>query len=279
MNIVMGSRGRLGRALVASFAPGKVVTPDRAVYADWWKEGAADEVAAYLADQAGAVDALYLAAGVIDPRCAAEDHDRVNYRLARNVIEGATRVGIRVVTFGTIMEVLLGERSSNPYIASKTRLGNFVQNLANTCGTALHIRVHTLYGGGPPDTFMFLGQMYRAIAEQRPFAMTSGEQLREYHHIEDEVTAISLLVASDARGVVNLNHGAPVTLKSLATYVFECFGCQELLQIGGLCSPEAENYGVSFERASELTSIRFRETLPSVAEYLRAHLSLEGDLT
>ena len=48
----------------------------------------------------------------------------------------------------------------------------------------MHLHLHTLYGGRP-QAHMFLGQMIRALERGAEFAMSSGEQLREYHHVHD----------------------------------------------------------------------------------------------
>ena len=116
---------------------------------------------------------------------------------------------------------------------------------------------------------MFLGQLFHSIASHTIFNMSPGEQLREYHHIDDEIAAISKLVGAELTGVVDLCHGAPVTLRELALYVFEQFNSLELLKIGALSGPPNDNYGILFERPVLLKELMFRETLPSIVEYLR----------
>ena len=275
MIFVLGSHGRIGRAITGSFAEDSVVAPGRDVYARWWCKGAADDVSRYFESAQHDGGIVYIAAGVIDPKKPAEDHQRVNFLLPRNVIVGATRLGLRVVSFGSIMEEIV-EGATNPYFASKIQLGNFVEAFASTSPLVLHIRIHTLYGGGLPDRFMFLGQLLQAIASRSGFNMSAGTQLREYHHIDDEVAAISALVAAETSGVVNLSHGEPVTLRDLASYIFEQFDCSELLRIGSLAAPPNDNFGMAFERPPLLADTAFRDTLPSVVEYLRFCEKLPG---
>ena len=269
MNFVLGSRGRLGQAIVSSFASNQVVALDRSVYSDWWRADAVDHISQYFESQGTLNGNIYIAAGIIDPGLPADEHHRVNFLLARNVIEGAAIVGMRTITFGTVMENLIGDKTTNPYFLSKIKLGNFVSEFTTKSNLALHIRINTLYGGGLPDKFMFLGQLFYSIANRTIFNMSSGEQLREYHHIDDEISAISKLVEAELTGAVDLCHGAPVTLRKLALYVFEQFNCLELLKIGALSGPPNDNYGILFERPALLKELMFRETLPSIVEYLR----------
>lgn len=268
MNFVLGARGRLGCAIASSLPINLVETPDRFVYAEWWRDGSAELVSRFLEKSAIGGGTVYVAAGLIDPSRSIAEHLQVNFLLAKNVIEGATRLGFRVVTFGTVMEVVAGETSSNSYFLSKVKLGKFVDNFSSKSDLLLHIRLHTLFGGGAPDGFMFLGQMLHSLLSRSDFRMSAGTQLREYHHVDDEVAAIGKLLASGVTGTIALSHSAPVPLKDIATYIFEGFSCSHLLKIGALPEPTIDNYGMVFERPPELIGMTFRETLPALLDYI-----------
>jgi nucleoside-diphosphate-sugar epimerase len=269
MNVVLGAGGRLGGAIAAFLPRDRVATPPRPVYADWWQAGAVDRICRFLEAQGSSPGTVYVAAGLIDPRRPAEEHLQVNYQLARNVVEGATRLGFRVMTFGTVMEQMAGDDTANPYYSSKIRLGRFMEEFGAASKLALHVRIHTLYGGPPPDGFMFLGQIYRALAQRSDFRMSPGAQLREYHHVEDEVRAIARLLESGCCGALTLSHGAPLTLKDLAEHIFAAFECPELLKVGALPAPPHDNYGTAFTRPAALAGMDFRAALPGVVTYLR----------
>lgn len=276
MNIVLGARGRLGQAISLSLPTDRIITPVRSVYAEWWRDDAADRVSRFLVDSVKGKGTVYVAAGLIDPNRPGDEHQQVNYLLARNVIEGATKLGFRVVTFGTAMEEVVSDKTTNPYLASKIRLGNFVDDFSAQSDLVLHIRIHTLFGGGLPDSFMFLGQIFRSLMSHSEFKMSPGTQLREYHHLDDEVVAIKKLLESGVSGSVTLTHGAPVTLKNMASYIFKAFKCPELLSVGALPGPADDNYGVLFERPRALENMTFRETLPALVDYLRACVESSG---
>ncbi|RYF39747.1 MAG: NAD(P)-dependent oxidoreductase [Comamonadaceae bacterium] len=136
-----------------------------------------------------------------------------------------------------------------------------------------HLRIHTLYGGGTPAPFMFLGQMLEALRERRPFAMSSGRQLREYHHVDDDARAIGVIADRPIAGVIEVNHGAPLSLNELATGVFAGLGCERLLHVGALPDPIEDNYGAELARPAFLEGLDFRDTVAGVVHELSAQLS------
>ena len=271
MNFVLGAHGRLGSAIVASTELGQTIALDRSIYSHWACEGAADDVARYFEKSASpeAAGYVFVAAGITDPNRSPEEHHSVNYLLARNVVEGAQKCGLRVVTFGSVMEAIAGEGSENSYFASKVRLGNFVKEYSAKHGNALHVRIHTLFGGGLPENFMFLGQMRNAIARGARFDMSDGLQLREYHHVDDETKAIAKFIQLNACGVIELSHGSSFRLRDLAIYVFKAFNCPDKLNIGAMPTPRHENFDFVFPRSPLLGEFQFRDTFPAVVEYLQ----------
>jgi nucleoside-diphosphate-sugar epimerase len=271
MKLVLGAKGRLGSALCSQFAIEGVIAPDRSVYETWWQPGSEAAITQYLQTQGSSVDAIFVAAGIIDPSAPAADHERVNCLLPQRVIRAAEPLGIRVTTFGTVMEVLADHNPSR-YVASKIALSNLVEQWARAGASVMHLRIHTLYGGRPPAEFMFTGQMLCALRTHQPFLMSPGLQLREYHHLDDEGPAIAALEASGTRGVVELNHGDSVPLAEIAESTFRLLGAAHLLRIGALPMPANEKLGVRFTRPALLTGHVFRDVRLAMADYLRAHL-------
>jgi nucleoside-diphosphate-sugar epimerase len=268
MKFVIGGRGRLGQAIAREYPAADALCLDRAVYEGWWEAGAQDKVARFFAPWAGSSSTVFVTSGLLDPKLAPAEHQKVNYELPRNVIAGAASLGLKVVTFGTVMESLLAQH--NPYIQSKAALGRHVADLAMAGQPVTHVRVHTLFGVGAPSPFMFLGQILTALGQRTPFNMTLGKQLREYHHVDDEARAIRALDAAEVRGVFDLSHGDPVSLRELATTVFAAFGAADLLHVGALPEPLEENYSTVFARHPLLGPQAYRPALPAIVDYLKA---------
>lgn len=270
MIYLIGARGRIGQAIAASSASSEIVLLDRTLYEDWWRPGSEGAITRFFA-AAPAGSVVMVAAGLLDPALPAEAHRRVNVDLPLRVMDGVCASNLRVVTFGTVMERLSAH--PNAYIASKAELGREVTQRVDAGARVLHLQIHTLYGNVPPASFMFLGQMCHALRHGLPFEMSPGRQLREYHHVDDDVVAMRALLSAGASGVVPLSHGAPDTLANLASAVFEALGRPELLRIGARPEPPDDNYATVLKRPQMLEGIDFRPAREGVAAYVQSQLN------
>ncbi|MBT2298864.1 NAD(P)-dependent oxidoreductase [Variovorax paradoxus] len=270
MIYVIGGRGRLGRAIAGSYPACDVEILERSVYEDWWQSGSDSRIRRYF-EGAPPGSSVAVTAGVLDPAAPEAEHRRVNVELPANIIAGACAARLRVLTFGTVMERLIAH--PNAYVASKAELGRIVAERAAAGDPVVHAQVHTLYGGGTPSPHMFVGQIAHALRQKVPFEMSPGRQLREYHHVDDEVAAVHALLETGLAGVVTLSHGAPCTLRDLAAHVFAAFGRQELLRIGARPEPPDDNYATVLQHPTWLAHVDFRPALPGVATYLQELLS------
>lgn len=264
---LIGARGRLGQAIAHEYADNGIVSMERSIYEDWSQPGVADLISRYFDRRSNGDMTVFVASGLLDPTLSQEDLLRINYHLPKNLIDGAAKLGIKIITFGTIMEGFL--RSKNPYIQSKTALSEYVSTVAAADKPAIHLQIHTLYGVGHPSPFMFLGQMLTAIRDNVPFKMTSGRQLREYHHLSDEAKAIRQIANSALPGVLNVSHGKPNSLRAIAESVFQALGKGDLLQVGSLPEPQEENYEKIVNPTEILRHVAFRDSLPAIVQYMR----------
>jgi nucleoside-diphosphate-sugar epimerase len=233
------------------------------------------DIMRYLAD--GNVDVLF-ASGLTDPRQPAERLFLSNTHFPRSVIAATLEMfGCRYITFGTILERFGGNVADNPYAASKIELGRWLVEQAGggegslLRGRIIHLQPHTLYGGPVPAGHMFLGQMIDALRSRRPFAMSAGRQLREYHHVEDVAGSVArLLSVSDwpSDPILPLSSGRPVRLADLARTIFEDCGRISDLRIGALATGEAENFERTFPATSAWLLEPSREPLSGVSAWV-----------
>lgn len=265
---LIGSRGRLGQAIAGAYDTNQLHPLSRNEYGEWSQHGGADKISRYFDKNPNKGSTLFVTSGLLDPSLSKDELHAINYLLPVNLIDGASKAGIKVVTFGTVMEGLV--KSQNPYINSKIALKEFVENTAAKKNGVkpLHIQIHTLYGSGQPSSFMFLGQILDSIKNNKPFKMTSGRQLREYHHLSDETIAIKKLVEANFSGVHDISHGKPVSLASIAKSAFDAFGRADLLQIGALADPAEDNYEKILKPLNIVETVNFRESLPGIVNYL-----------
>ena len=263
---LLGGSGRLGRALANELASESFRIVDRQAASDWALTDGDLRVSSYFRENPSSPATVIVASGLLNPRGSRDLLDAVNYWLPRNVIRGAEDFGHRVITFGTVFEEKGFPR--NAYIESKIRLSDFIAELSASRKVS-HLRLHTLYGVGEPSPFMFLGQLASAIRERRPFDMSSGLQIREFHHFADDAKAVRLLLGESADRIVKLSHGESLTLREVAEYVLRAFGQIQLLNLNSFQDPECENYSSLFEKNPIFERVPSRKSLPSVLQYLK----------
>ena len=266
---VIGATGRLGICIAEHFKNQKIIAINRNIYSDWLCSGSFRKIEAHFND-IQPDDKIFITAGILNPSHNPNELLQINYQLPRNLILALAERNPRIITFGTVMENI--DNYQNSYILSKKKLSEFVSNQNLNNKNILHLQLHTLFGYGAPKEFMFLGQILNSLLQKTDFQMTSGNQLREYHHLKDEVKAIEIFSDSNLCGVEHLTHGEPIYLKDLAETIFSEMNSRHFLKIGYLSTPDYEMYSESyselFKRSKILEKVEFRKTTPAILEYI-----------
>jgi nucleoside-diphosphate-sugar epimerase len=201
------------------------------------------------------------AAGIVDPHRDPRLIEAINVEFPRRLYslldDLAPANSVRLVTIGSVLEGLEGLSSSNPYLASKSRMLETLRDISGKLRWH-HIQLHTLYGGSnEPHPFMFVGQMFDALAGKKPFKMSGGTQLREYHHVQDIAESIlSFLAGVRQDPVIELSSGEPIRLRDLASAVFEYFDESDLLEIGVKAHSQDEVFESTYQRSLYLAASR-----------------------
>ena len=275
--VLFGANGRLGSAVAstASNLRWRVTAIPWRIARNWRDDAALPAIAALIGKEATADDPVdvVFACGLTDPSAPAQDLMFSNAELVERVIvaTGTERIG-RYLTFGTIMEHVPAMVAGNPYIASKKKIATRLAELGKTPlyrNRITHLRMHTLYGGRP-SPHMFLGQLCAALERNTPFAMSHGHQLREYHHVADVARSVIRLLdrKSDVGIAIDLSSANPVTLRELATKVFEAFDRRQLLEMDRLAAPAGEEYVRPMRRSADWLIGRSRDPVPGIIDWL-----------
>jgi nucleoside-diphosphate-sugar epimerase len=217
---------------------------------------------------------VVFASGITDPSAPPEQLWRSNVAFPIAAIEAtAQQEGVRYLTLGTTFEQFPAFAAANPYVESKRRLwaclqatGTLTQNRR-----VAHVRLHTVYGGRPKP-HMFLGQMIAALSSGTQFRMSSGRQLREYHHVQDVTEALLAILDSEwsfGAEPLMLSAGDPVPLAELARAVFKTCGRPDLLEVGAIAAAPSENERVRFPRSDAAVLPFYRDPRVGVPEYVR----------
>lgn len=93
------------------------------------------------------------------------------------------------------------------------------------------LRPAILYGPGQKGD-MFVPSLVNAISTGRRFAMTHGEQTRDFVHIDDMVAAVLLANESRLLGKFNIGTGTSISMRQVGEMAATLAGQPELLGLG-----------------------------------------------
>ena len=265
---LIGGKGRLGQSIAKVFNNHNLVVLDRKTYKDWFLPERFEDIKSKLeTDKDSTGNIIMILSGIMNPDEDKEFIFKINYELPKNIIKANEGTNNKIVTFGSVMEDLSPQ--ANNYISSKKKLSSFVEE---SKVDILSLKIHTLYGGGPPNEFMFLGQLLESFKNKNIFEMSSGNQLREYHHVDDDAMAIKELLYQNISGKEIISHGDAIPLKKLTKTIFKNFNKLDQLKIGSLPDRINENYNIRFTKNPNLDNIMFRNTFDGVTDYLQKFL-------
>lgn len=219
-------------------------------------------------------DLIIYTLGNTDPSADIMLLNGVNFVLPRNLFMVAADMGVRMLTFGTVLESL---PPTNNYLASKKNFYEFLKN-QSFYENFDHLQINTLYGSYRPKPYMFLGRILHAITHNSKFRMSEGKQLREYWHVNDVASAIMNQIITQRPNQFNsITSGSPVSLQKLAEYIFERFNRSSLLAIGELSSTDFEIFDSQFFIRNENLLFKefMRDPLNGIIECLRAYIDLD----
>lgn len=117
------------------------------------------------------------------------------------------------------------------------------------------LRPTVIYGQGQGEE-MFLPALIQALLAGKDFAMTAGEQRRDFIHVNDVVEAIIKAITADERAngtVVNIGTGVSYRIREIAIMVADTIGpdARELIRFGAVQyrPNEVMDYSVAINRA------------------------------
>jgi nucleoside-diphosphate-sugar epimerase len=118
---------------------------------------------------------------------------------------------------------------------------------------------------------MFLGQIINALKNKTAFNMSDGKQIREYHHIFDDVTCVIRHLEKEIRGSYCISHGERLSLEEIARTIFTHFGYESLLHLNSDISPMCEIRKES-DLNLDISEERFRPTMEGILDYVKKNI-------
>ena len=259
MIFIIGRNSELAKNIISFYKNIDIKCLERSIYQNWYDTNTKHQIRKYFLKYKNSKNIIIITSGVMDNSLPLETHLNVNFLLPFNILLAVSDLDVKVITFGTIMENIISK--PNNYIYSKKMLN---EKLNQFSFNHVHIQLNTLYGSFVPKKFMFLGQIFNSLQDNTNFSMSNGNQLREYHHVEDDVIAIDKIIQAEINGIINLCHGNCLSLKIIAKSIFSHFKKEELLLIGKIPQPEDENYVYKFKKNPIFSDILFRDTVKDI---------------
>ena len=270
--MVIGSSGLVSTVIQEHYIDQKMVVVGSQIAKSWAASNSESRIKEYIKSLPMPPSKIINCAGLTDPKLPKQLHVDVNFELPKNLLKFSQEEEIELITFGSVMENNPELCRQNPYLMAKEMFFSHLSDTINTSSKILHLQLHTLYGGKKLHSHMFLGQMFAAIEKGQEFKMTDGLQLREYHHIDDDIQAIARIIDTKSYGIIEINHNEKLTLRSIAEFVFSEFNITSKLKLGELPNPSIELYTSGNNLASETRQKGFRASLPGITDYLRGLL-------
>ena len=149
------------------------------------------------------------------------------------------------------------EMPISSYSYSKVAVTHLLRTLYRTRGFPIVILRPTLAYGPGQASDMFLPALIEALLRNQSFAMSRGDQTRDYIFVEELVRACMAAMEADVLGkVINIGSGDTVSLRDVALLAARVIGngSENLLRFGALPyrSNEIMNYSVDITLAREL---------------------------
>lgn len=100
-------------------------------------------------------------------------------------------------------------------------------------------RIFFLYGPHEHPRRL-VASITRALLQDQTAPCSSGEQQRDFLHIDDAASALAATLEGQVQGAVNIASGQAVAIKTIALQLAELIGRPELLELGALPGSAAE---------------------------------------
>lgn len=236
--LITGAAGFVGRSVARVLSargfrvtgldrapPARSARTDEPAFAAFSQCDLLDDEALARIDFEGDFDAVVHLAGVLPGRAPRREVFAVNVGGTSAVLDRLARPGCHLVFFSTglvygaqpgpfreDMDCLPAEPYGQSKLAGEALVGAFSRA---TDSPLTVFRPSVLYGPGAPPG-MLLVSMLEALRKQEPFAMTAGEQLRDFLYVDDAAEAVAAVIEQRAAGTWNLASGDSQTVRQAA---------------------------------------------------------------
>jgi len=100
-------------------------------------------------------------------------------------------------------------------------------------------RVFFLYGPSEHPKRL-VASVVRSLLNDQPALCTTGDQKRDFLHVDDVANALVAVLDSDVEGPVNIGSGDAVAIRDIVGFLGRQLGTEDLLRFGAVPTPRGE---------------------------------------
>jgi nucleoside-diphosphate-sugar epimerase len=248
--LVTGAAGFVGTRVAAALAAADwrvtgldLTAPVGPAFAASWRCDLLDERSLCELAMAGSFQAVVHLAGVLPGQAERRDLFAVNVAGTSAALAHFARPDCHFLLFsnglvygnqpGPFTE-LTPCNTTDPYAQSKLAAEALVGAWARESRSpAAILRPSVLYGNGAPPK-MLLVSLLESLRKAEPFAMTAGEQTRDFLHVDDAAAAVVTALERRLDGTWNLASGESHRVHAAAELAAFIAGRPHLLRVGAL---------------------------------------------
>ncbi len=175
-------------------------------------------------------------------------------------------------------------RADAPYSATKLAFYNVLQAMqAHTKMSCAWVRLFYQYGPFE-DERRLVPSIITSLIRGQQVPLTSGQQVRDFLHVQDVARAICTILGSTVENAVNVGSGVPITVRDLAVQIATLMEHQDLLRFGELPQRSSDPKFICANN-SRLLSLGWKPRLTLEAglvesiKWWRSQLALDSRLT
>lgn len=266
--IIIGTTGNFSRQLQQLIPEHKRLMLGKEIF-ETWNESQEIRALESKEYQIQKGDYLINTIGITSPNYSLESLRRVNLEFPKYLYHLSKKFELNLITLGSVHENYPNLFLNNNYMIVKKELKSFLEE--NSYANSFHFQFHTWYGGARLKKEMFLGQIITALRNNSIFLMSSGKQIREYHHIEDDALCLLDVLTYANFGRQVIEHGNPLTLQEIAFHIFSYFDRTHLLRFD-LNNSQFDDLYLMTVLEPIKTKCSFRSTLDGIIKYVEYHL-------
>lgn len=210
--------------------------------------------------------------GITNPLGNIDELVKVNYEFPLRLLQSLDEKIATFVNFGSVLESFVQD-DTNAYLNTKVRISTALR-MFDTKTRLINFKLNTIYGGYKNPAHLLIGQLENSIKMRTTLPLSSGSQIREYHHLRDVSIVLSdIIQQGSVFGEIDLNYGFATTIRDVIYQVMRNLNLDHLLDFDFREDPVNDNYNYWPSKSEYLKGYTFRDPVAGITSYLQSRIA------